>query len=356
MATETMPASVVADGRDPNRLVQALLPWLHERLPSADTILLPPPRRADSGGSSETLFLEPLISEQGTQRRESWVLRIEPTVHQIYQDPSVERQYRVMQALTLSGAAPVPKVFWYEEDRSIIGARFFLMERIDGAIPDSLHNSKGFLLEVTAADREVIWLSAIETMAKVHSVAVEPFRFLSHPGLGDTGLDQEIAVWDSYMRWSGAPVRPIQERARQWLGDHLPANRPTGLAWGDARPGNMVFRNNRCVAVIDWETASLGGAETDLGWWLFYDWFVSDGFGVPRLPGLGSREDTVKVWEAFAGRTALDMAWHEIFATWRFSLISDRFRHLARLRGTPDAPPIGSTSPHADRLTMLIDT
>lgn len=343
-----------ANSRDPQKLTHALLRWLHAHIPDAEEIILPPPRKPGAGGSSETLFLEPLIRGHGTVRREEWVLRIEATVHQIYQDPSVQRQYRVMQALARSGTVAVPKVLWYESDRSVIGAPFFLMERVDGAIPDALHNSTGFLTEVTAAHRELIWLSAIETLAKIHSVEIEPFRFLARPGLGETGLDQEIAVWDSYMRWFGAPVRPVQERARQWLADHLPTNRPTGLAWGDAKLGNMVFRDQVCVAVIDWETASLGGAETDLGWWLFYDWLVSDGFSVPQLPGLGSREDTIRVWEAFAGRKAQNMEWHEVFATWRFSLISDRAKHLARETGSQKAPRADIRSPHAARLEMLL--
>jgi aminoglycoside phosphotransferase (APT) family kinase protein len=340
--------------RDPEKLAQALLPWLHAHIPDAEAITVPPLRSPGTGGSSETLFFEPLIRAHGKTRRAAWVLRIEATAHQIYQDPSVLRQYRVLEAVALSGSAPVPKVLWYEGDRSVIGAPFFVMERVEGAIPDALHNSSGFLVEVTPARRELIWLSSLRTMAKIHQLDISHFQFLARPDLGETGLDQEIAVWDSYMRWSGAPVRPIQERARRWLGDHLPMRRPTGLAWGDARPGNLVFRDDECVAVLDWETASLGGAETDLGWWLFYDWFVSDGFGVPRLPGLGPREDTVRVWEEFSGRKALDMEWHEVFATWRFSLISDRAKHLARVLGLQNAAAAAHGSPHARRLEMLL--
>jgi len=342
------------NSHDLQKLAQALLPWLHLHIPEAESITLSGLRKSAAGGSSETLFLEPLIREQGCVRHEAWVLRIEATVHQIYQDPSVERQYRVMQALSRSSSVPVPKVLWYESDRSVIGAPFFLMERVEGAIPDALHNSGGFLTQITTSQRELIWLSAIQTLAKIHTVELEPFRFLDRPSLGDSGLDQEIAVWDSYMRWSGAPIRPIQERARQWLSDQLPRERPTGLAWGDARPGNMIFRDNACIAVIDWETVSLGGAETDLGWWLFFDWFVSDGFGVPRLPGLGTREQTLKVWEEFAGRKARNMQWHELFATWRFSLISDRAGHLARQLGLHHAPRTDARSPHAERLQMLL--
>jgi aminoglycoside phosphotransferase (APT) family kinase protein len=90
---------------------QAILPWLRERSPGADEIILPTPRRPDAGGSSDTFFLDPLIREHGKERREYWVLRIEATEFQVYQDPSVERQYEVMTLLAQHSDVPVPRTF-----------------------------------------------------------------------------------------------------------------------------------------------------------------------------------------------------------------------------------------------------
>jgi aminoglycoside phosphotransferase (APT) family kinase protein len=348
---------VTVSRHDSGKLAQSLLPWLQARLPDAESIVIPPLRSPQAGGSSDTLFFEPVIRQGGQEIRKDWVLRIEATAHQIYEDPSVLRQFRVMEALASSRAVPVPQVLWYEEDRSLLGAPFFVMQRVEGVIPDALYHSSGMLPDLAPDRREKLWLSALQTMSRIHTADASAFGFLARPSLGDTGLDQEVAVWDSYMRWSGAPVRPVQERARRWLSDHLPERRATGLAWGDARPGNLVFRDDECVAVLDWETASLGGAETDLGWWLFYDWLVSDGFGIARLPGLCGRAETVPLWERFSGRKALDMEWHEVFATWRFSLISDRAHHLAHLSGRQNAVAADrGSSPHARRLEMLIGT
>jgi aminoglycoside phosphotransferase (APT) family kinase protein len=342
--------------RDPEDVKRAILPWLQARLSDAEQIDLPTPRKPDAGGSSDTYFLSPRIVERGRERQEDWVLRIENTGFQVYQHPTIERQYRVMRVLKERSNVPVPAMIWYEPDRRTLGESFFVMQRVVGQIPSYLYHADGFLTQVTPAARAAIWLSAVEALAGIHRTDLESFRFLSRPQFGATGLDQEIALWDGYLRWSGAPVRPIQQRARQWLLDHVPSRRPTGLAWGDARIGNMVFHDNRCVAVIDWETVSLGGAESDLGWWLFYDWMVSEGWGVPRLEGLGEREDTIKAWEEFASRQAFDLAWHEMFATWRFSLISDRARHLMRMMQMPDPLPADLKSPPAERLAMLLSS
>jgi aminoglycoside phosphotransferase (APT) family kinase protein len=229
-----------------------------------------------------------------------------------------------------------------------------VMERVEGSIPSDLYHTNGYLTEIAPTEREALWLSAIEAMAALHAAPPEPFAFLARLDRGASGLEQQLAAWDSYMAWSDAPVRPVQQRARRWLEDHMPPERPTGLAWGDARPGNMVFRNGRCAAVLDWETASLGGAETDLGWWLFYDWMVSEGMGVPRLDGLGGPAQFIRAWEGFADRRARAMDWHEIFATWRYSLVSDRARHLMRRNGVPNAPPADARSLPAERLETLV--
>jgi aminoglycoside phosphotransferase (APT) family kinase protein len=346
--------ALIPDLRDHALLVQALLPWLHARLPDADRIELPAPHKPDAGGSSETYFLSPRISSGGLTREPQWVLRIEPSEYQIYQHAAVEPQYRVMQTLRRIGAAPVPRMLWYEADPVVLGAPFFIMEKVAGEIPGAFTHSQGLLPGLEVAARHALWLSAVEAMAQVHAADPLEFAFLGRPGLGPTGLDQEIVAWDEYARWTKAPIRPVQERAREWLGANLPAYRPTGLAWGDARLGNMVFDGGRCVAILDWETVSLGGAETDLGWWIFFDWMMAEGLGVPRLEGIGDGDALLSAWARFAGREARDMVWHELFATWRYSLVSDHARHLARLRD-PDGPIASNTRSLAvDRLDMLL--
>jgi aminoglycoside phosphotransferase (APT) family kinase protein len=330
------------------------LPWLYARMPEATQILLPEPQRPDAGESSETFFLGPLIRKGGHQFRERWVLRVEATDHRIYRDPSVERQYRVMRLLAQGGTVPVPRVFWFEPDRSVLGAPFFIMERVEGRVPSQFHHSTPFLAELSPASREALWLSAIETLARIHRSDAAPFSFLDRPQLGPTGLDQEIAEWDAYVLWSGAALHPVQERARQWLDAHMPAARPTGLAWGDARPGNLIFDQGGCRAVLDWETASLGGAETDLGWWLFYDWLITDGFGVARLDGLHGAAQFIRTWEQFAGRKAQAIEWHEVFATWRFSVIANRSWRLMRLANVQNESAERLQTLQAERLRELI--
>ena len=46
--------------------------------------------------------------------------------------------------------------------------------------------------------------------------------------------------------------------------------------------GNMIFDDDmNVVAVLDWEMAWLGSPEIDLGWWVFFDRYYTEGIGAP---------------------------------------------------------------------------
>ena len=86
----------------------------------------------------------------------------------------------------------------------------------------------------------------------------------------------------------------------------------------------MIFRDGRCVAVLDWEMATLGPAEMDLGWFLFMDRHHSEGIETPRLPGFPGRAATIARWEAGVGRSAEHVEFWEAFCAWRFSVVMAR--------------------------------
>ena len=341
--------------RDMAATHQAITQWLQRMLPDATAIEAPQLTAAEGGSSSETLFFSPRITCGGVTRQESWVLRIQASGYQVYQDPSVERQYRIMDAVRLSSTVPVPRVLWFEGDVSILGAPFFLMERVAGEVPDERYHSRGVLFDASPAQRQAMWLSGIQAMAAIHQIDPSKADFLARPELGTTGLDQEIAAWDAYRSWAQVPAHPVLERAKAWLSAHEPSLRSTGVAWGDARLGNMVFAGGACCGVLDWETASLGGAETDLGWWIYYDWWITEGTGVPRLEGIGGRDDTIRAWEQFSARKAEAMEWHEMFATYRFAIISERAIALMAAAGGSIEVGGGDANPAIARLRQLLD-
>ena len=92
------------------------------------------------------------------------------------------------------------------------------------------------------------------------------------------------------------------------------------LCWGDSRLANQIFRDEVCVAVIDWEMVHLGSPVEDLAWWITSDRCFSEGIGLERGAGFPDRAATVARWEQLTGFEALDLDYYEVLALMRFSI------------------------------------
>jgi aminoglycoside phosphotransferase (APT) family kinase protein len=316
--------------RDLDETRACLDQWLRRKLPEArDLTVSDLSSPSATGFSSDTLLFDLAWRENGKDRREALVVRTEPRGITVFPDYDIAQQFHVMGVLATANV-PVPRTLWLEEDESILGAPFFVMARVDGRIPTDSppYHVGGWMTEVTPAERAEIWWSGLEVLARIHRL--DPYAlglgFLDMREAGATPLERQLAYYEHFLAWAakGKP-HPTCDPALAWL----KANRPrapevTALCWGDARIGNMIFDGGRCVAVLDWEMATLGNPEQDLAWWMYLDRHHSEGCEAPRLPGFPTREETVARHEELTGRPAHHLKYYEVFAGFRFGVIMIR--------------------------------
>lgn len=332
--------------RDLERTREQLLRWLHRRLPRASGLSLSPlTGPAATGFSNDTLLFDLAWSEDGRPVSRALVCRLQPSGLGVFPRYDVAQQYRVMAALHGTGV-PVPAMLWLEPDPEPLGSPFFVMERIEGRIPTDTppYHSGGWVGEVAPAERRALWESAVDVLAAIHrqDPAVLGLDFLDAPPPGSDTVSWQLEHWSRYYDWVvGGARQPTLDAALAWLRERRPPDPGTPrLCWGDARIGNMIFREGRCVAVLDWEMATLGPPEMDLGWFLYMDRHHSEGVGAPRLAGFPERAATVARWEARLGREARDLAWWEAFAAFRFAAILARV--AAQMTAAGVLPPDSS--------------
>jgi len=248
-------------------------------------------------------------------------------------------QFDLLRVLDRENLVTVPSVLWYEGDTGLLGQPFFVMERMFGRVPVSnpVYNATGWLYDATPVERRHLWESAVSELARIHRVPTSTVSFLGDPDVELGDLAQLWADDIATLNWSaGTEPHPVLDEIRQWLEVNMPVDVSPGLAWGDARIGNMMFGSNfEVVAVMDWEQASLGGALTDLGWWLFFDEFHSTTSGLKRLDGLGDRPETIALWEELTGQHARDLLWYEVLAGFRLTMfpLQMRSRPTSRVDG-----------------------
>jgi len=336
--------------RDPEATRRQLAPWLARRMPQARdlaiTNLAPP---AATGFSNDTLLFDLEWTEDGRARRQGMVVRIEPSGFTVFPAYDVGQQFRIMQRLGETTDVPVPPMYWLEERTAVLGARFFVMGRVEGRIPpdNPPYHAAGWMTEIAPAARAALWWDGLEVLARIHRLDWRRlgFDFLAH---GTPGLDAQLDYYARYLAWAaGGRPAPVIEAGLAWLRRHRPADEPLGLCWGDARIGNMIFAGARCRAVLDWEMATLGNPEQDLAWWLFLDRHHSEGIGIERLAGLPGREETVARYEELMGRPVRHLDYYEVFAAFRFAVIMCRLWQLLIAYGAvpADADPQASNIP-----------
>ncbi len=316
-------------GRSLDESQTLLTKWLATKLPDAtDLTVANLSNPSATGFSSDTLLFDLAWKEQGVARSEGLVVRTEPRGATVFPEYEIAKQYRVMDILRPAGI-PLPRMFWLEEDESILGAPFFVMGRVDGRIPTDSppYHSGGWVTEISPDERTSIWWSGLEAMAAIHKLDVGALGldFVDTPVEGRTPLERQLAYYRDFLSWAlNGKSHPTCEPALEWLVENQPTDEPVGLCWGDARIGNMIFDQGKCVAVLDWEMVTLGNPEQDLAWYLFLDRHHSEGINTPRLEGFPSHEETVARYEALTGRTVRHLHYYEIFAAFRFGVIMIR--------------------------------
>jgi aminoglycoside phosphotransferase (APT) family kinase protein len=304
-----------------------LASWLERRLPaSAQPRLSELTTPTASGFSNDTLLCDLAWREGGRERSESLVVRVQPTGFQVFPEYDLALQVRTLELLA-STDVPVPRALWFEpEDRSVLGAPFYVMARVAGRVPTDQppYHSGGWMTEASPEEREAIWWGGIECIAKIHRLDWKGlgFGFLEKPELGDTGLERQLEYYRRYLAWAArGEAQPTIEAALAWLEAHAPAGEPTVLCWGDARIGNIIFDGTRPAAVLDWEMVTLGSPEADLAWAIFLDRHHSEGIETPRLAGFPSYEETVARYESWSGHRVKHLHYYQVFAGFRFAVI-----------------------------------
>lgn len=332
------------DQRDPAVVADTLSRWLATRLPEgAEPTVADVEAPAANGFSNETILCTASWDAGSGRQDHPMVVRVAPTKHLLFLDADFSVQYRVMKTLADAGVGvPLPPLGWYEEDPRWFGVPFFTMDRVAGKVPtDNIpYTMEGWVIEARPEEQERMWWSGLEALAAVHRTDWRSLGldWLSMRDRGRPGAAQQMAYYRSFLDWTakGRP-QPVAEAAWDWLVAHQPdEDGEVVFCWGDARIGNIIWDDFRPAAVLDWEMATLGQPEMDLGWWLYFDRQFAEGLGVPRPAGFGSHEETVARYAEMVGRPIGDLFWYEVFSGFRFAVIMCRLNDLLTGSGVLD--------------------
>jgi aminoglycoside phosphotransferase (APT) family kinase protein len=285
-----------------------------------------------NGMSSETVLFEVHnVAEGGVDR---FVARLAPLpdLYPVFPAYDLDLQRRCMDLVRTQTDIPAPEVAFLERDPSWLQTPFLVMRRIDGEAPPDIppYVFEGWIVDATPEERRRLQESSVSILARLHEITpvTHDLSFLAQPEHGATALDQQLGYQRWYYEWARNGVSyPLIERTFEWLDANRPTEGETVLNWGDARIGNMLYRDFEPAAVLDWEMATVGPREVDLAWMIFLDRFFDDlaeRFDVPTIPGFMDRADIIATYERLTGHTVHALEWFEVLAALRFAIVSVR--------------------------------
>ncbi len=252
------------------------------------------------------------------------VLRRPPLGHVLATAHDMAREFRVLSALAPT-AVPVPEVYLLCQDPEVIGAPFYLMQRVEGTV----YRRTSQTTQLTAERARAMSWALVDVLADLH--AVDPAAVgLADFGRPDGYLDRQAARWGKQLAASRSREVPGIDELHAALGDAVPASQRAAIVHGDYRLDNaIVDEHDRIAAVLDWEMATLGDPLADLGLLCVY-WTALQTLGggvltsavraVAGFPGHG------ELVERYARRSGLDvdpLPWYIAFGYFKLAVIAE---------------------------------
>jgi aminoglycoside phosphotransferase (APT) family kinase protein len=265
-----------------------------------------------------------------------YVLRRKPPGKLLPGAHAVDREFRVLQALS-GTAVPVATPRAWCDDDAVIGSAFYVMDYVPGRIffDPSLPG-------VPPAERRAMFDAMNAVIARLHGI---DWRAAGLDGFGRPGgfLARQIARWSQQYRAATIAPIPAMDRLIAWLPAHLPAADEVSLVHGDYRMDNLIFHPTepRVVAVLDWELSTIGDPLADFGYHAI-SWRIPPGLfrGLEGSDfaalGIPTEADYVQAYCRRTGRGSI--------ADWDFYLVYGLFRLAAIMHGILQRAADGSAA------------
>ena len=271
------------------------------------------------GGHSNLTYLVKIGDKEA-------VLRRPPFGSKVKSAHDMGREFRV-----LSKLAPVypraPRPIALCEDESILGVRFYLMERRRGmvvrrAIPEGV--------TVDAAAARALSTALVSTLSELHAIDYEAV------GLGDFGkpagyVERQITGWTKRYQDSQTDEIPEMTDVAAWLAANKKESPHASIIHNDFKYDNLILDPadlTKVIGILDWEMATIGDPLMDLGTSLCY--WVEAGdpedlrrikMGPTDIPGSFTRRELAEAYAAQSGRDLGDIVFYYCFGLFKTAVV-----------------------------------
>ena len=238
----------------------------------------------------------------------------------------MSREFKVLKGLN-KGFKKAPKVHIFSNDNSIIGAPFYIMEKMEGII---LSRNEANYRTISAEEYKKIAYNWLDTFVELHEL---DFKKL---GLDDLGkpegyVERQVKNWSKQYLKAATEEIPESHKIMNWLEKNQPSKYNYSLIHNDYKYDNIVFKNDswdEIKGILDWEMCTLGDPLMDFGTSLAY-WtmesdhaMILDGLNYPTSkPGNPGRMDLVDMYGEKTKKKINDLVFYYVYGLFKIAVI-----------------------------------
>ncbi len=253
-----------------------------------------------------------------------YVIRRPPFGANIKGGHDMGREFRVLSLLKpVYPKVPLPILFC--EDESVLGAEFYLMERVKGVI---LRGRPPKDLDLSPALMKSISEACIDNLANLHTMDLEKSG-LSGFGKPEGYTQRQVEGWIKRYYQAETDTLDAMNQVATWLQQNIPDQKYISFIHNDYKYDNLVLNPDNLseiTAVLDWEMSTVGNPLMDWGTSLAY-WAQADDsealkpFSLTWLPGNLNREEFAHRYAEETGFDMSDQVFYYVFGAFKIGVI-----------------------------------
>ena len=256
-----------------------------------------------------------------------YVLRRPPFGANIKSAHDMGREFKVLRLLK-KHYSKVPAPVAYCEDIEVIGAPFYIMERLQGNILRAANAPKMQL------SPEVLGLSSqslVDNLVTLHGLDIDATGLIQL-GKPDGYVQRQVEGW--IKRYYNSETDKIEslDSVAEWLNSNLPVEHKAAFIHNDYKYDNVIFNPDNLadiVGVLDWEMATVGDPLMDLGGTLAYWSEPTDSdeikyFNLTWLPGNLTRQGVIDRYAEKSGRDVSNILFYYVFGLYKNAVIAQQ--------------------------------
>ena len=253
------------------------------------------------------------------------------------------REFKVLTAIN-----PVfslaPKPYFFIDDDQILGAPFYVMERLPGVVLDQALPNKD---DGNEALYKEVSQSMVQTLASLHEIDYKKTNLvnLTRP---EGFLERQVTGWIGRYENVKTHEVPGIEELKKWIIDNRPVSQPATIIHYDFHLKNVLFSNERLgqlSGILDWEMSTVGDPLTDLAsaLVLWFDHTDPDFFKfhhtenpITLRAGFMSRQEYIEAYGKISGRDVSNMNYYRVFGYFKHVVISQQMYYRWKKGQTKD--------------------